>query len=120
MTPRQAAACCGPLDDLLDPALFKALGDPTRIRLLGCMIKCGRTCSVSEIAECCVVDFSVVSRHLRLLERAGILGSTKSGRNVSYTVKYSHLSMALRSLAGAIEQCRPSEARAGKGDCCGR
>src|SRR5271154_3181711 len=90
-TPKQAAACCGPIDDLLDPELFKGLCDPTRLSLLGCLAKCGRPCSVSELAECCSVDFSVVSRHLALLERSGIVESSKDGRTVFYTVKYVEL-----------------------------
>jgi ArsR family transcriptional regulator len=109
MSPRQALACCGPIDDLLDPVLFGALSDPTRARLLGCLAKCGRMCSVSEIAECCSVDFSVVSRHLQVLERASVLESSKEGRAVLYSVRYGHLSRTLRDLASAIEKCRPAQ-----------
>lgn len=113
-TPKQAATCCGPIDDLLDPELFKALGDSTRSRLLGCLAKCGRACSVSELAECCSVDLSVVSRHLQLLERAGILGSSKDGRTVSYSVEYAHLCQTLRGLADALEDCASGD---GSGAC---
>jgi ArsR family transcriptional regulator, arsenate/arsenite/antimonite-responsive transcriptional repressor len=120
MSPRQAAACCGPLDDLLDPAFFKALCDPTRARLLGCMIKCGRSCTVTEVAECCSVDLSVVSRHLRVLEKAGVLESSKAGRTVSYLVRFGPLCDSLRELAGAIEACTPCRAvKSRKGACRG-
>lgn len=102
-SPRHAAGKAGPLDTLLDPELFKALGDPTRVRLLACLAKCSRPCSVSEIAECCSVDLSVVSRHLGLLEDAGVLVSAKSGRTVTYSVRYSDLSQLLRNLADAFE-----------------
>ena len=61
-TPRQAAKVRGPVDGLLDVELFRALADPTRVRLLACLIKCGRGCTVGEVAECCAVDLSVVSR----------------------------------------------------------
>ncbi len=106
-TPRQAAGCGGPIDGLLDPGLFKALCDPTRVLLLGCLIKCGRACSVGEVAECCSVDLSVVSRHLRMLEGAGVLHSVKDGRTVSYIVRFGHLCTTLRMLADAIEKCCP-------------
>lgn len=109
LTPKQASARCGPIDDLLDPEIFKSLCDPTRARLLGCLIKCGRPCTVTEVAECCSVDFSVVSRHLHVLERAGILESTKVGRSVSYGVRYGHLCQTLRALSDAIEECCPTE-----------
>lgn len=120
MTPKQAAACCGPVDELLTPQLFKALGDPTRVKLLACLAKCARSCSVGEIAECCSVDLSVVSRHLGLLEQAGILESRKQGRAVFYEVRYQDLVGSLRALADAIENCCPtSVASACEGGRCG-
>lgn len=94
------------MDALLDPAVFKALADPTRAGLLACLIKCGRPCTVSEIAECCSVDVSVVSRHLAALARAGLLDAAKQGRTVSYAVRAEHLCATLRALADAIEQSR--------------
>ncbi len=107
MNPQEAANCCGPMDELLDAELFKSLGEPTRLRLLACLAKCGRPCSVTELTECCAVDLSVVSRHLAVLEKSGVLSSAKVGRTVFYTVRYKHLTDAFRSLAKAIEQCRP-------------
>jgi len=125
MSPKQASTRGGPIDDLLDPELFKSLCDPTRARLLGCLIKCGRACSVTEVAECCSVDLSVVSRHLQMLERAGILVSAKTGRSVSYAVRYGHLCSTLRGLADAIEQNCPADQLVGGaavcgGGCCGK
>ncbi len=107
MKPREALDCCGPIDDLLDAELFKALGEPTRLKLLSCLAKCGRACSVTELTECCAVDLSVVSRHLGVLERAGVLTATKKGRTVFYAVRYTHLSNAFRDLASAVEDCCP-------------
>jgi ArsR family transcriptional regulator len=119
MTPRQANACCRPVDGLLDPAFFKALGDPTRVKLLACLIKCARPCAVGEIAECCSVDLSVVSRHLQALARAGLAEPVREGRTVSYSVRYAQLTSTLRSLADAIEECAPA-ARSGREACRGR
>jgi ArsR family transcriptional regulator len=121
MSLQRAAACCRPVDGLLDPALFRALGDPTRVRMLACLIKCGRACAVGEVAECCSVDLSVVSRHLQALARAGILDAHKAGRTMSYSVRYEHLCRTLRGLADSIEQCAPARARAPRsGGRCGR
>jgi ArsR family transcriptional regulator len=121
MTPKQAAKCCAPVDELLDPELFKSLCDATRLRLLACLAKCGRPCSVTEVAECCSVDLSVVSRHLAMLEKAGVLESTKQGRTVFYSVRYEQLSQTLRALADAIEDCCPdAKAGARKGGCCAK
>ncbi len=107
MKPQEALTCCGPIDDLLDAELFKALGEPTRLKLLSCLAKCGRACSVTELTECCAVDLSVVSRHLGVLEKAGVLSATKQGRTVFYAVRYKHLTDAFRALARAVDDCRP-------------
>lgn len=121
MTPKQAAKCCAPVDQLLDPELFKSLCDSTRLKLLACLAKCGRPCSVTEVAECCSVDLSVVSRHLAMLEKAGVLESAKQGRAVFYSVRYEQLTQTLRALADAIESCCPSGKTASrKGDCCAK
>ncbi|GMU39056.1 MAG: winged helix-turn-helix domain-containing protein [Phycisphaerae bacterium] len=119
-SPRQAAACCRPIDDRLDPELFKALSDPTRVLLLACLAKCGRPSTVSEVAECCAVDLSVVSRHLAQLADAGVLDARKEGRTVWYRVRYEEISQRLRALADAIEACAPLPARrpAGGTGCC--
>lgn len=116
-SPKQAAACCGPLDAALDPELFRALGDPTRVLLLACLAKCGRACSVGEVAECCSVDLSVVSRHLSLLADAGILESSKQGRAVLYRVRYAEVCRQLRALADAFESCCGDISA--RGGCCG-
>ena len=119
LTPKKAAECCGPIDDLLDAELFKALGDPTRLLLLACLAKCARPCSVTEIAACCSVDLSVVSRHLALLERAAIVTSQKQGRTVFYAVEYQRLSGQLQKLARAIAAYDPA-INPRRGSCCAK
>ena len=107
-----------PLDRLLDPALFRALGDRNRLMLLACIAKCGRACSVGEVAECCSVDLSVVSRHLAALARVGVLQPEKQGRVVRYAVRYVELTALLRALADAIESCSPGCSQGGCDGCC--
>lgn len=119
-SPRQAAECCRPIDGLLKPDLFRALCDPTRLKLLACLAKCGRACSVGEVAECCAVDLSVVSRHLSMLNKAGVLKAEKKSRTVFYSVQFGQLCQTLRSLADAIEECCPGDAAASEGTCCGK
>lgn len=106
MKPSDFSQCWGPIDEQLDPDLFRALAEPTRLKLLSCLARCGRPCSVTELAECCAVDFSVVSRHLVLMEMAGVLIAVKQGRTVFYEVRFQHLIDAFRALAIAIEDCR--------------
>ncbi|MCC6284720.1 MAG: winged helix-turn-helix transcriptional regulator [Phycisphaerales bacterium] len=106
-TPRAAARARRPVDGLLDPAFFKALADPTRLLLFACLAKCARPCSVSDVAACCNVDFSVVSRHLGTLAAAGLLTPEKRGKHMFYSVRFNDLSLRLRALADAIDQCGP-------------
>lgn len=117
-TPRLAAARHEALDDLLVSGLFKALCDPFRCRLLACVAKCGRACSVGEVAECCHLDLSTVSRHLKTLALAGLMESKKRGTSVYYSVRYEYLAGMLQSLAAAIDACRPSATCGPKGRVC--
>lgn len=108
-SPARAARRRAAVDKRLDTELFKALADPTRAKLLACLMKCRRPCSVGEVAECCEVDFSVVARHLGLLARAGVLDAEKKGRTVWYNARCADLSARLRGLADAIDECCPAE-----------
>ena len=103
------------LDRLLDPELLKALAEPTRARLLSCLLKCGRPCSVTEVAACCALDFSMVARHLTTMARAGLLHSEKRGRTVWYAADGRALATTLRGLADAIDELVPAD---GAGDAC--
>ncbi|MBI4718473.1 MAG: helix-turn-helix transcriptional regulator [Planctomycetes bacterium] len=105
--PSRKTAACRNLQACLDPALFKALGDPTRIHILACLARCRLPQTVGQVAACCSVDLSVVSRHLVLLRQAGVLSVRKEGRSVLYGVRYSEVARALRALAGALEACCP-------------
>ncbi|MFH1330717.1 MAG: metalloregulator ArsR/SmtB family transcription factor, partial [Actinomycetota bacterium] len=93
----------------LDPALFRALGDPNRVALVAHLGRSGRPTTVSEAAECCPVDLSVVSRHLAVLREAGVVRATKQGREVHYTVSHRSLAATLRALADALDACCPPE-----------
>jgi ArsR family transcriptional regulator len=96
----------GDLGAVLSHHLFRALGDPTRARLVDLLAERCRACSVSELAECLDVDLSVTSRHLALLRAAGVLRATKSGRNVFYAIQFDALAEALRGIADALDTAR--------------
>lgn len=117
-TPARAARRRARLDRLLDPEVFKVLGEPTRAKIFACLVKCGRPCSVTEVAACCSIDFSMVARHLGALARAGILDSQKDGRTVWYSAKGEEIAARLRDLADAIEEWRHGDACGPDGGCC--
>ncbi len=58
---------------------------------------------MGEVAECCSVDLSVVSRHLSILRSAGLVRSEKEGRKVIYEINRQSLAGVLRALADCIE-----------------
>lgn len=117
-SPKEAACCAAPVDSYLDPELFKALGDSTRVGLLSCLMKCARPCSVTEIAECCSVDLSVVSRHLKILEDAQVIRGKKEGRTVWYEVETKKVVELLRSLADGMEECFKKSRNSKRQGCC--
>jgi DNA-binding transcriptional ArsR family regulator len=64
-------------DDSLD-AVFSALADPTRREILSRLAE--GEASVSELAEPFDMSLAAVSKHLGVLEEAGLLTRQKSGR----------------------------------------
>ena len=96
------------LAGLLSPEFFRALSDPNRITLLAQLCEQSEPSTVTETAECCAVDMSVVSRHLATLRDAGLIVGEKRGRAVYYSVDRAQLSATLRSMADAIDACCPS------------
>lgn len=83
--------------------LFKVLSDPNRLNLVKQLCHC-KSAKVSELSKCCSIDLSVVSRHLSKLKEAGILGATKEGKEVYYSLKAKDLATILRELADEIEK----------------
>jgi ArsR family transcriptional regulator, arsenate/arsenite/antimonite-responsive transcriptional repressor len=111
----EMATCCKNLRRLLSPKLFKALCDPNRISILVRLAECCSPCTVSEIAGCCPINLSVVSRHLAQLREAGILLAQKRGKEVRYSLRSQELVQTLRSIADAIERCCAGPARQAPG-----
>jgi DNA-binding transcriptional ArsR family regulator len=105
----QGRECSSQLGEVMDPGFFKALSDPNRIAILARLAQCCDPSTVSQVAQCCTVDMSVVSRHLAALRDAGILEAQKRGKEVYYSVRYPELVNTLRRIADAIDACCPVE-----------
>ena len=63
-------------DEKLD-AVFSALGDPTRRRIL--VRLAAGPASITELAEPFAMTLPAVSKHLRVLERAGLMRREREG-----------------------------------------
>ena len=94
---------------MLEPRLFKALCEPSRLTILAELAQTGKPLSVGAIAEHLPIDISVVSRHLAILKDAGVIDAEKRGKAVYYAVRYERLAETFRAIAGAIESCCPPE-----------
>ena len=98
-------ACSRALARHLRPELFKALCDPSRLSLLARLATSAEPMNVSAASDCCGVHVSGTSRHLKMLERAGVVSAERRGREVVYELEAKTLVAALRGLADAIEDC---------------
>ncbi len=101
-------ACCSPLTEgALDhdaaesiARMFKALGDPTRVRLLSLI-------AAAEGGEACICDLTApvglsqptVSHHMKMLADAGLVTRDQRGKWAFYAVVHD----ALRALGGTLD-----------------
>lgn len=65
--------------------VFAALGDETRLKILKRLQKRQR-CSISELTEGFAVSRQAVTKHLRVLENAGLVRAEREGRESLYSV----------------------------------
>ena len=100
--------CTDSLARYLDPTIFRALGDPTRLALLARLASASGPQTVTELSSCCGVHLSGVSRHLKMLHDAALIRSERQGREVRYRLDCAALTAKLRGMADALEQCQTS------------
>jgi len=79
-------------------ATYAALQDPTRRALLGLLRE--RPYTVTELAEPFAMSLNAVSKHLKYLERAGVVQRTVSGREHHFEVNVAPLREAEEWLTG--------------------
>jgi DNA-binding transcriptional ArsR family regulator len=73
------------LVEAVDSKFFKTLSEPVRVQILKYLMLNGRA-DIQTIAENMPQDRSVISRHLNLMQEAGILTFEKENRHVFYNV----------------------------------
>ena len=94
--------------------VFHALADPTRRRILQ-LLK-ARPMGAGEIADHFPISKSTLSAHFAALREAGLVGSEKSGKNVTYWLNATVLEEALLALASALDlNLAPGPAKAPTG-----
>lgn len=78
--------------------VFNALGDPTRWQVLATLAERGEG-SASTLARELPVSRPAVIKHLRVLDRAGLVGSRKVGREVLYSPRSERLKATARRMS---------------------
>jgi DNA-binding transcriptional ArsR family regulator len=97
-----AKRCAG----ILDSDLFKALCEPVRIELVRLLIARGRS-DLSALADELPQDASVISRHLAVLHRAGLVRREKAGRHVLFELDGPELLARVEAIATQLRRAVP-------------
>ena len=91
-------------DDALEliAARFRALGEPSRLKLIRALI--GGEKSVTQLTELARLTQANTSRHLQTLTDAGILGRRKEGLNVLYFIADNSILGLCQHVCGAVQR----------------
>ena len=83
--------------------LLKALGEINRLSLVCRLCECEAPQNAMCLCECCDVDASGVSRHLKVLSQQGIVNVQRHGRERNYSLNRAYVASQLRFLADKID-----------------
>jgi DNA-binding transcriptional ArsR family regulator len=86
-----------------DDELWSAIGDPSRRKVLDLLVSNGEA-SASWLAGRVPFSRQAVSKHLAVLEQAGLVSRRKEGREVLFTVEAARLDQATRAMAEVAAQ----------------
>jgi ArsR family transcriptional regulator len=78
--------------------IFKALSDPTRLRLVKLLSEHGGALCVNALARNLEVTQSAVSQHLRVLRQIRLVQSDRRGSHVHYSINQDRLEQYKASL----------------------
>lgn len=83
---------------VVDDVLWSAMGDPTRRRVIELLLDSGGR-TATALSEQLPVTRQAVSKHLAVLDRAGLVHATPSGREIRYEVDEAQFARAVAQLA---------------------
>jgi DNA-binding transcriptional ArsR family regulator len=86
-----------------DDELWSAIGDPSRRRVLDLVVSNGEV-SASWLAGQVPFSRQAVSKHLVVLEQAGLISRRKQGREVLYRIDADRLDQATQAMADIAAQ----------------
>jgi len=77
--------------------VFKALSDPTRLRMVEMLSDCDQMCG-SEIAEKLGISLALLCHHGKILEHAGLVMKRKEGQTACISLNRRLLSDCVRDV----------------------
>jgi len=77
--------------------VFKALSDPTRLRIVEMLADCDEMCG-SEMADKLGISLALLCHHWSALEHAGLITKRKEGQTASISLNQELLSDCLKVL----------------------
>jgi ArsR family transcriptional regulator, cadmium/lead-responsive transcriptional repressor len=86
-----------------EDALWAAVGDPTRRRVLDALLEQGEA-TTTTLAEGLPVTRQAVAKHLVVLDRVGLVSGRRRGREVRYAVRPERLDDAAEAMARVAQQ----------------
>lgn len=86
-----------------DDRLWSAIADPSRRRVLDLLVRGGEA-SATALADQVPFSRQAVSKHLVVLEQAGLISRRKLGREVLYQVEAVRLDQATRAMAELVDR----------------
>ena len=92
-------------------SVLKACGHPLRLKIL-CAIEKGEEACVSELWNCLDQAQPVVSQHLAVLKKRGIVCSQVQGNRRVYSIANPFIRDLIISLHGSMEESRGARKRA--------
>lgn len=66
---------------------FKALSDKTRLRIMGVLIRAGKALCICEIVDSLELPQYTISKQVRELRIAGLVGEERAGKFVFYEIE---------------------------------
>ena len=84
--------------------IFNALGNETRVRILLLINKTKRPLHIKAIAEALDLDYAALYRHVKVLQRSGLLVVYEVGRSRVLSLKNSESTEQLLKIANKILQ----------------
>lgn len=86
-----------------DDALWAAVADPTRRRVLDALLEQGEA-TATTLARGLPVTRQAVAKHIAVLSRVGLVAGRRSGREVRYAVMPAQLDAASEAIAAVAAQ----------------